>query len=48
MATSLRTATNRLVFLLSCGYFKATKQFYPVPTFHQRDLAYVSDRIAAA
>jgi uncharacterized protein DUF4158 len=48
IATSLRTATNQVVFLLSCGYFKAAKRFYPVPTFHQRDLAYVSDRIAAA
>jgi hypothetical protein len=33
IATSLRTASNQLVFLLSCGYFKATKRFYPVPTF---------------
>jgi hypothetical protein len=48
IATSLRTATNQVVFLLSCGYFKATKRFYPVATFHPRDLAYVSDRIAAA
>jgi hypothetical protein len=48
IATSLRTATNQVVFLLSCGYFKAAKRFYPVPTFHQRDLAYVSDRIAVA
>jgi TnpA family transposase len=47
IATSLRTSTNQVVFLLSCGYFKATKRFYPVPTFHQRDLAYVADRIAA-
>ena len=46
IATSLRTTSNRLVFLLSCGYFKATKRFYPVPTFHRRDLAYVADRIA--
>src|ERR1700726_1446602 len=46
MATSLRTASNQLVFLLSCGYFKATKRFYPVPTFHRRDLIYVADRIA--
>ena len=44
IATSLRTSTNQVVFLMSCGYFKATKRFYPVPTFHQRDLAYVSDR----
>src|ERR1700730_15598295 len=38
IATSLRTAGNQLVFLLSCGYFKATKRFYPVPTFHRCDL----------
>jgi TnpA family transposase len=48
IATSLRTATNQVVFLLSCGYFKATKRFYPVPTFHQRDLAYVIYRLAGA
>jgi hypothetical protein len=46
IATSLRTASNQLVFLLSCGYFKATKRFYPVPTFHRRALTYVADRIA--
>jgi hypothetical protein len=48
IATSLRTASNQLVFLLSCGYFKATKRFYPVPTFHRRDLTYVADRIAVS
>src|SRR5580693_10448434 len=48
IATSLRTASNQLVFLLSCGYFKAAKRFYPVPTFHRRDLTYVADRIAVA
>ena len=48
IATSLRTAGNQLVFLLSCGYFKATKRFYPVPTFRRRDLTYVADRIAVA
>jgi hypothetical protein len=46
IASSLRTASNQLVFLLSCGYFKATERFYPVQTFHRRDLAYVADRIA--
>src|ERR1700736_458213 len=29
-----------------CFDFKATKRFYPVPTFHRRDLTYVADRIA--
>jgi hypothetical protein len=46
IATSLRTASNQLVFLSSCGYFKATKRFYSVPTFHRRDLTYVADWIA--
>src|SRR5258708_15136184 len=46
IATSLRTASNQLVFLLSCGYFTATKRFYPHPTFHRRDLTYVTDPIA--
>jgi hypothetical protein len=32
-AASLRTPTNQLCFLLSCGYFKATKRFFPVRTF---------------
>src|ERR1022692_3478976 len=45
IAASLRTSTNQVVFLMSCGYFKATKRLYPVPTLHQRDLAYVADRI---
>jgi hypothetical protein len=29
IATSLRTATNQVVFLLSCGYFKAPKDSTP-------------------
>lgn len=48
LATRLRTTTNQLVFLLSCGYFKATKRFYPVQSFHRRDLTYVAERTAIA
>jgi len=48
IATSLRTPINRLVFLLNCGYFKATKRFYSVKTFHPRDLTYVAERTAIA
>lgn len=43
-AASLRTPANRLCFLLSCGYFKATKRFFPVQTFRSRDVEYVADR----
>lgn len=48
ISTSLRTSSNQLVFLLSCGYFKATRRFYPVQTFHRRDLAYLAERIGIA
>ena len=43
-AASLRTPANQLCFLLSCGYFKASKPFFPVRTFHPRDVEYVADR----
>lgn len=45
-ATGLRTATNQLCFLLSCGYFKATHRFYPAQAFRPHDLSYVADRLA--
>ena len=35
-AASLRTPANHLCFLLSCGYFKASKRFFPTRTFHAR------------
>jgi Domain of unknown function (DUF4158) len=31
---SFRTPANQVCFLVSCGYFKATKQFFPSRTFH--------------
>ena len=37
-AASLRTSANQLCFLLSCGYFKASKRFFPSRTFHPRDI----------
>ncbi|HEX5481353.1 MAG TPA: DUF4158 domain-containing protein, partial [Terriglobia bacterium] len=44
-AASLRTPANRLCFLLTCGYFKACKRFFPTRTFHSRDVEYVAGRI---
>jgi TnpA family transposase len=41
---SLRTPANQLCFLLSCGYFKASKRFFPARTFHTRDVEYVDGR----
>ena len=44
LAASLRTPTNRLCFLLSSGYFRARKQFFPSRSFHQRDIEYVAQQ----
>src|SRR6516225_11094742 len=38
------SGANRLCFLLSCGYFKASKHFFPTRTFHTRDIEYVAGR----
>ena len=46
IAAGLRTPTNQLGFLLSCGYFRATKRFYAARSYHARDLAYLAERAA--
>lgn len=43
-ATTLRTPANQLCFLLSCGYFKASKRFFATRTFHPQDMEYVAGR----
>ena len=45
LAGNLRTPIHRLGFLLSAGYFKAAKRFFPPHTFHQRDIEYVSRQV---
>ena len=47
-AASLRTPVNQLCFLLSCGYFKASKRLFPVQTFRSRDIEYVAERAGLA
>ena len=44
IATSLRSPINQVCFLTSCGYFRATRRFYPTRAFHPRDLAFVAER----
>jgi TnpA family transposase len=41
LAATLRTPTNQLGFLLSWGYFSATKQFFLPQTFRSLDIEYV-------
>ena len=45
LASTLRTPTNQLGFLLSWGYFTATKQFFPPQTFRPPDVEYVAKRL---
>lgn len=38
IATTLRTSSSQIGFLLMCGYFKATKRFYQPKDFNKRDI----------
>jgi len=44
-AMDLRTPSNQVGFLLSCGYFKAAKRFFVPSDFHPRDIEYVASQI---
>lgn len=39
----LRTATNKVGFLLQYGYFKVCKRFFIIPRFRQEDIDYVTE-----
>ena len=45
IAGSFRTPANQVCFLVSCGYFEVTKQFFPSRTFPSRDVAYVAQQL---
>jgi hypothetical protein len=45
LAATLRTPTNQVGFLLSWGYFTATKQFFPPQTFRLPDIEYGAKRL---
>ena len=42
IANTLRSPTNRIGFLVSCAYFRATKRFFPIHQFHMKDIEYVA------
>lgn len=44
-AGSLCAPTHQLCFLLSAGYFKVSKRFFPPATFHRRDVEYVARQL---
>lgn len=44
LLATLRTSTNQIFFLLTLGYFRATKRFFAQP-FHQEDVKYVVGKL---
>jgi Domain of unknown function (DUF4158) len=45
LAQDLQTPTNQVCFLVSCGYFKAAKRFFPNRRSSRRDLDYVAQQL---
>lgn len=41
-AATLRKPSTQIGFLLSCGYFKASKKFFKPEDFHHNDIAYIA------
>ena len=45
LSQDLQTPTNQVCFLVSCGYFKAAKRFFPNRRCSRRDLDYVAQQL---
>src|SRR5688572_23234521 len=48
LAGGLRAPNHKLCFLLSAGYFRAARRFFPPTTFHTRDIEYVARQLELA
>lgn len=44
-AAGMRNADHQIGFLVSCGYFRATRRFFALMDFSERDLAYVARQL---
>ncbi|MBV1929874.1 MAG: Tn3 family transposase [Gammaproteobacteria bacterium] len=44
-AATMRNPDHQIGFLVSCGYFRATRQFFAPVDFPERDLAYVASQL---
>lgn len=44
-AKSMRRAEHQIQFLVSCGYFRATRRFFASTDFEPRDFAYVASQL---
>lgn len=45
MAQNIRSADHQVGFLVSCGYFRATRRFFAPADFESRDVAYVANQL---
>ena len=45
MAQNIRSADHQVGFLVSCGYFRATRRFFAPTDFESRDVAYVANQL---
>ena len=48
MAKSMRSRGHKIGFLVSCGYFRATRRFYAPVDFDPCDIAYVARQLGAS
>ena len=46
IATTMRNSDHQIGFLVSCGYFRATRRFFGAADFVERDIAYVANQLA--
>jgi TnpA family transposase len=45
VAATMRNPDHQISFLVSCGYFRATRRFYAPADFVDRDIAYVASQL---
>ncbi|MBF0381801.1 MAG: Tn3 family transposase [Magnetococcales bacterium] len=45
IAQTIRNPVYQVYFLVSCGYFRVSRRFFPPKDFHQRDIKYVASRL---
>ena len=41
----MRHSDHQIGFLVSCGYFRSTRQFFGAADFVERDIAYVASQL---
>jgi hypothetical protein len=44
-ADEIEPLSSRVGFLVSAGYFRLTRRFFPPSDFHERDISYVAARL---